>query len=273
MLGLLCPVVVAEGTELVREHEAQVEPLVAQRIGKPAGNVRFGMLLQRNGMSIFIVLRNLLHILSIGIQRVGIELRRTGFGVDSCKLYHIEGTVRATNLMNLRATDNLCLFTVQLHNLVAVVRQGEGSAPVKVLCNNILRIDFQFHTLVLHFTDVHQVRAEAGSHGYGAVHQKVLRGTGVVFQRKVHPIEDAEVQTDVQVVVRFPLQVAVLYLRLNKCRVLHISATQTSQAHVSVQVRRQGSVHTVRGTEFQVSQPIACRLHKVFFDYAPCAGY
>ena len=114
------------------------------------------------------------------------------------------------------------------------MRKGERGRPVKVFGHNVLGIDFQFHTLVLHLTDIHQIGTETGSHRYGTVHQKVLSSTGIVLQSEVQTVEEAEVQTDIQVVIRFPFQIPIFNLRLNQCRILHIAATKARQAHIAV---------------------------------------
>ena len=234
MFCFLCPVIISISTELIREHEAQIEPLVTQSIRETTGHIGLGMFLQRNGFGILVILCDFLNIVSILVHVVGIELRCTGLGVDSGKFYHVECTVGLANHVNLRAADNLGLFAVQFHNLILVVRKGERGRPVKVFGHNVLGIDFQFHTLVLHLTDIHQIGTETGSHRYGTVHQKVLSSTGIVLQSEVQTVEEAEVQTDIQVVIRFPFQIPIFNLRLNQCGILHIAATKARQAHIAV---------------------------------------
>ena len=85
-----------------------------------------------------------------------------------------------------------------------------------------------------------KLRASYGVNGtlpsdlYGTVHQKVLSSTGIVLQSEVQTVEEAEIQTDIQVVIRFPFQIPIFNLRLNQCGILHIAATKACQAHIAV---------------------------------------
>ena len=136
MFCLLCPVVVVVSAKLVREGEVEVEPLVSQAIDKTASEVRFGMLCCYS-VCLICIFGHFFYIIAVGVLCIGIELRASVVGIDASKLYEVEGTVRASDLMDLRTADDFSLCAVECYDFVFVVREIESGVPAEVLCLNV----------------------------------------------------------------------------------------------------------------------------------------
>ena len=186
------------------------------------------------------------NVVSIFVHIVCIELGSTGFRIDTCKFNHIESTVWFSYFTNLRTALDFRLHAIQGYNFILVMRNIECCIPWEILSMDVGWADFQFHTFILYFTDVHQVTAETGSHRDRTVHQQVLGGTGVILQSNVNTIPKCEVQAQIQVIVCLPLQVVIPELRLNDARLFQITVSQTAQSHISEVIGRKGTIHTIR---------------------------
>ena len=71
----------------------------------------------------------------------------------------------------------------------------ESGIPREIFSLYIGRTDFQFHSLIFYFTNIHKIAAETCCHRDRTIHQQIFSSTSVVFQSCVYTIEQTEIQT------------------------------------------------------------------------------
>ena len=171
------------------------------------------------------------------------------------------------------------LATIQLDDAVDVATIGEGGLPTPVACLHIERIKGDFDTAVANLTNVAHDGACAGTHfEWGLeVHKEAFRVTVVEVDATVDAVVDeAEVETDVELLGFLPSQVTVregIAITIGNC---------TTEVVVVLGVgHRQGLIgthagivtgYTIAHAELQVREPVLCALHECLVVDTPGKG-
>ena len=163
---------------------------------------------------------------------------------------------------------------------ILVDRETGGSIPCKVFGLNVSRVQRNFKTLILHFTQVGGDSAETGETRQTLSHNHVSSLLEIILHRTGQTVAQyREIHPDIPGVRLFPLQVrssqTVHIQRINHCCCAVVDIDHTGAAQVQVGQRFvyvakvTVTVGTPRCTQFKHIQPLLSTFHEFLVRNSP----
>ena len=168
--------------------------------------------------------------------------------------------------------DRLRHISVQRYNLITVVRQVQHRRPVKVRTGKVDGTQFKFHSLVVEPADIRQVIQETGGSTDRSIVKQIFGIAVVIFEAHKDTVDKSQVETDIEIVILFPLQTGIGLGRFIRTCGSHIVLSVTVQPHISIKSSRLITVDTIGSTDFHIIQYRLHSVHKRLVAQMPHTG-